>query len=164
LRGEEEGQGQEGLLMPTYVYECPRGHTFERILRVADHATPQRCDCGRSSQRIITAPTLFVKQEIRYDSPIDGRAITSMKARRDDLARNNCQEYDPEMKKDYKRRIERQQAALEKSVESTVEATIEQMPARKRERLESELRAGADCAPERQAAPFKSTTKVKHGH
>ena len=87
-----------------------------------------------------------------------------MKARLDDLARSHCTPYDPEIKKDYTRRIERQQAALEKSVEATVEATIEQMPARKREQLESELRSGADCAPERQAAPFTTITKVQHGH
>ena len=150
--------------MPTYVYSCPKGHVFERILRVAEYAVPQVCECGKMGKKIITAPTVFASKDICYDSPIDGRPITSMKARLDDLARNNCTEYDPEIKKDYTRRIERQQAALEKSVEATVEATIEKMPVRKRERLESELRAGADCAPERQAAPFKSITKVKHGH
>lgn len=151
--------------MPTYVYECSAGHTFERILRVADYANPQGCDqCGRLGKKVITAPTVFVSKDICYDSPIDGRPITSMRARLDDLARNNCTEYDPEIKKDYTRRIERQQLQLERSVEATVEATIEQMPVRKREQLETELRSGADCAPERQAAPFKTTTKVQHGH
>ena len=150
--------------MPTYVYECPREHRFERILRVADYLQPQMCKCGRWGKRVITAPTVFASKDVCYDSPIDGRPITSMKARRDDLARNNCTEYDPEIKKDYARRIEREQLQLERSVEATVEATIEQMPVRKREKLESELRSGADCAPERQAAPFISTTKVQHGH
>ena len=150
--------------MPTYVYECPQEHRFERILRVADYLQPQKCECGRWGKRVITAPTVFASKDVCYDSPIDGRPITSMKARRDDLARNNCTEYDPEIKKDYARRIEREQLKLERSVESTVEATIEQMPVRKREQLETELRSGADCTPERQAAPFVSTTKVQHGH
>ena len=150
--------------MPTYVYECPREHRFERILRVADYLQPQMCKCGRWGKRVITAPTVFASKDVCYDSPIDGRPITSMKARRDDLARNNCTEYDPEIKKDYARRIEREQLQLERSVEATVEATIEQMPVRKREKLESELRSGADCAPERQAAPFTTITKVQHGH
>ena len=148
---------------PVYDYECSNGHEFERILRVADHAAPQVCDCGAPATKIITAPTLFVRQEIRYDSPIDGRPITSMKARLDDLARNNCVEYDPEIKKDYTRRVEREQVALERSLESTVEATIEAMTARKRERLESELKAGADCVPERQTAPFTTLKKVHNG-
>ncbi len=150
--------------MPTYVYLCLDGHYFERILRVADYATPQQCDCGKPGTKVITVPTVFASKDICYDSPIDGRPITSMKARRDDLARNNCTEYDPEIKKDYTRRIEREQLQLERSVEATVEATIEQMPVRKREQLETELRSGADCTPERQAAPFVSTTKVQHGH
>mgnify|MGYP000001543302 CR=1 FL=1 len=147
-----------------YEYECPNGHTFERVLRVVDYLLPQMCECGQWGKKIISAPTIFASTDVCYDSPIDGRPITSMKARLDDLARSHCTPYDPEIKKDYTRRIERQQAALEKSVEATVEATIEQMPARKRERLESELRAGADVGPERQAAPFKTTTKVQHGH
>ena len=150
--------------MPTYVYQCAIGHTFERILRIADYATPQDCDCGLPGRRIITVPTVFAQKEIRYDSPIDGRPITSMKARLDDLARNNCVEYDPEIKKDYARRVEREQLQLERSIESTVEATVEAMPARKRERLESEFKAGADCVPERQTAPFTTLTKVQHGH
>jgi hypothetical protein len=68
------------------------------------------------------------------------------------------------MKKDYHRRIERQQAELERSLEASVEAAIEAMPVRKREKLQEELAGGADVVPERQAAPFKSITKVQHGH
>lgn len=147
-----------------YEYECPNGHTFERVLRVVDYLLPQMCECGQWGKKIISAPTVFASPDVHYDSPVTGKPITSMKARLDDLARSHCTPYDPEIKKDYTRRIERQQAALEKSVEATVEATIEQMPARKREQLESELRSGADCAPERQAAPFTTITKVQHGH
>jgi hypothetical protein len=33
-----------------------------------------------------------------YRSPIDGRLITSRSARREDLKRNNCVEYEPSMK------------------------------------------------------------------
>ena len=147
-----------------YEYLCQYGHTFERVLPVAEYKSRQFCHCGSIGSKVISAPTVFASKDVCYDSPIDGRPITSMKARRDDLARNNCTEYDPEIKKDYARRIEREQLQLERSVEATVEATIEQMPVRKREKLESELRSGADCAPERQAAPFISTTKVQHGH
>jgi putative FmdB family regulatory protein len=150
--------------MPTYAYECQNGHYFERVLPVAEYATAQICECGSPGMKIIQAVRAFIQKGICYDSPIDGRPITSMRARRDDLARNNCQEYDPEMKKDYHRRIERQQAELERSLESSVEAAVEAMPVRKREKLQEELAGGADVVPERQAAPFKSITKVQHGH
>ena len=47
-----------------------------------------------SATKIITPPTVFASKDICYDSPIDGRPITSMKARRDDLARTNCRPYE----------------------------------------------------------------------
>ena len=150
--------------MPTYCYSCESGHEFERVLPISEYKSKQFCDCGLEGKLYISKPTIFIGPDVHYTSPIDGRPITSMKARRDDLARNNCTEYDPEIKKDYTRRIEREQLQLERSVEATVEATIEKMPVRKREQLESELRSGADCAPERQAAPFTTITKVQHGH
>jgi len=150
--------------MPTYEYECQNGHPFERVLPHSEYRTAQYCNCGSLGKRIITAPTVFASKAICYDSPIDGRPITSRRARIDDLARNNCVEYDPEIKKDYARRIERQQASLDKSIEATVEETIERMPIRKRELLEAEFKGGADCVPERKTAPFTTITKVKHGN
>lgn len=150
--------------MPLYEYICEQGHAFERVLPVAEYKAPQHCVCGALGQKIISAPTVFASKDICYDSPIDGRPITSMKARLQDLARSNCVEYDPEIKKDYARRVEREQKHLEKTLDASVEAAVEAMPTRKRERLESELKAGADCVPERQAAPFTTLTKVHHGH
>lgn len=147
-----------------YEYECERGHVFERVLPLHRYAEPQTCDCGAASHKILSAVRGFVQKDICYDSPIDGRPITSMRARRDDLARNNCVEYDPEIKKDYHARVEREQAKLEASIEATVEQEIEKMPARKRERLDAELRGGADVTPERRTAPFKSITQVNHGN
>jgi len=147
-----------------YEYECDSGHRFERHLPVERYAEPQTCKCGAGSHKVITAVRGYVRGDVCYDSPIDGRPVTSMRARRDDLARNNCVEYDPEMKKDVARRIEREQVELERRVESTVEATIESMPAKKRERLASELRAGADCVPERGPVPLKTITRIQHGN
>lgn len=97
---------------------------------------------GRHMRR---APMIFVSPDIHYQSPVDGRVITSKSARQDDLARNNCVEYDPEMKTDYRRRIAESEKALDKSVDEQVEKSISTMPARKRERLAGELRAGFDA-------------------
>lgn len=148
--------------MPTYTYECSNGHPFERSLPVAQYRDPQTCECGSPGQRTITAPALaYAQRECRYDSPIDGRAITSWRQREEDLKRNSCQEYDPEMRKDYHRRIEREQNALERSIETTVEAEIERMPGRKREQLHNELHAGAEATPVRGAVPISTVRSIK---
>lgn len=140
-----------------YEFRCSRGHNFEVSLPVAEYQTAQTCGCGASARRVISVPRLvFGQRDCRYTSPVDDRPITSWAQRRDDLARNGCQEYDPEMKKDVDRRIAREAAELERSIDSTVEAEIERMPVRKRELLDSELRSGADVSPVRSAAPMKS--------
>ena len=96
------------------------------------------------------SPTIgYVQRDCRYDSPIDGRAITSWAQRREDLARNNCQEYDPEMKKDAERFRAQKQAQLEASLDTTVEKTILSMDGKKREKLGNELQSGLDVTPTR---------------
>ena len=136
--------------MPTYEFNCRRGHHFERILKVSDYRVEQVCECGADSRRIISIPRLVTAQpNVHYDSPIDGRPITSMAQRRDDLARSGCREYDPEMRKDADRFAKESEAKLDKQVDATVEAMFEKMPLRKKESLERELTAGADASIER---------------
>lgn len=130
--------------MPIYVYSCPCGEKFERYLAVADYDTLQKCECGLEARRVICAPMMVSVKEIRYESPIDGKPVTSKQARQEDLARSGCIEYDPEMKTDYNRRIEREEKELENKMEQSVNAAIAQMPTKKRETLVSELQSGAD--------------------
>lgn len=99
----------------------------------------QRFDRG---YRAFATPMVFVSPNICYDSPIDGRPITSMQARIEDLKRSGCMEYDPEMRKDTIRRQQEADAELEKSVDSFVEQQFEAMPARKKESLAAELESG----------------------
>jgi putative FmdB family regulatory protein len=147
-----------------YDYACTAGHEFERVLPLSRYDEPQLCECGASARKIITkAPYGAVQRECVYDSPVDGRPITSWAQRRDDLARNGCQEYDPEMKKDAAAFRERQQRDLEKAVDETVEREIDRMPARKKERLTNELLGGADVTPERGAVPISTVRKLDHG-
>ena len=56
------------------------------------------------------------------------------------------------MKKDAARRLSDGDAALENAVGESVDAAIAAMPARKREKLESEMNAGADTVFERRTA------------
>lgn len=107
---------------------------------------------------------VICRPDVCYDSPIDGKPITSAQARKEDLARSGCIEYDPEMKKDQQRRIEREDAVLEAAVSETVDAEIARMPARKREKLESEMQGGMDLQPERVTPDLKPIkTEIHHG-
>ena len=138
--------------MPTHSYECLSGHQFDRVLSLSDYDAPQTCECGKAATKVFLRPPMgFVQRECRYDSPIDGTPITSWAQRRDDLARNNCQEYDPEMRKDAERFRKRKDAELEAAVDSSVEEAIEKMPSRKKELLERELSSGADIELTRQS-------------
>jgi hypothetical protein len=78
-------------------------------------------------------------QDVCYDSPIDGRPITSWDARQEDLKRSNCRPYDPEMKTDAARFRKEQDAALDQSIDAHVEQAIEKMPTAQRGKLYSEL-------------------------
>ena len=128
--------------MPVYEFKCPEGHRFDRILKVADYNVPQGCKCGLYAKRLISIPMVFVAQDIRYESPIDGKVITTRQQRLDDLKRNDCVPYDPEMKVDQARRQEEREKKLEAAIDSTVEKTVHEMPARKREKLAAEIQGG----------------------
>lgn len=104
---------------------------------------------GRHLRR---APMVFVRGDVCYDSPIDGRPITSHAARREDMARAGCIEYEPGMKQDADRRVREQEAALEASIDRQVDAEYERMPARKREVLANEMAAGVTAEPVRLTA------------
>lgn len=128
--------------MPTYEYVCPSGHKFEKILKLSSYKEPQQCECGEEGERVISPPMVFVSQDIRYTSPIDGRVITTRQQRQEDLAKSNCIPYDPGMKQDADRRRVESEMKLEKSLDATVEKQIHTMPARKREKLAAELQGG----------------------
>ncbi len=123
-----------------YEFLCQCGAHFTVPLTLSNHATVQQCLCGRNANQVITAPLLVkAAADVCYDSPIDGTPITSWAARRNDLAKHGCREYDPGMKQDYHQRLKDADAALDKAVDTHVEASIEKMPTKKRAKLYSEL-------------------------
>lgn len=132
------------------------------MLPVAEYRTPQICECGKKAKRVISAPMLaYAQRDCIYDSPIDGRPITSWAQRKEDLARNGCEEYDPGVKQDYHRRVKREQNALERQLDDTIEAEIDKMPTRKREKLQNELDAGATAVPERGLVPVATRRAIE---
>jgi len=113
-------------------------------MTMREHVNQVKCLCGYFADQIIThAPYTIIPQECNYQSPIDGSAITTRKQRMEDMARNDCIEYDPFMKQDADRRVLDFEKQLDKSVDETVEREFETMPMKKREQLAAELTAGA---------------------
>lgn len=150
--------------MPVYEYTCGYCGKIESVYRKLEERNDAPKCHGGPMERLITAPMAFVRPDICYDSPIDGRPITSAQARKEDLARSGCREYDPGMKQDYQRRIVEGEKKLDKAVDETIDRTIATMPARKREKLQAELEGGMSVEPERLTAPYKPiSTKVNHG-
>jgi putative FmdB family regulatory protein len=136
--------------MPTYEYFCPEHGHFERFLPFSEWNVPQKCECGLESRKLISSPMVHVRPDVCYDSPIDGKPITSWKQREEDMKRANCVEYDPGIKQDYQRRIADSERNLDRIVDQTVEEAIEKMPVRKKEQLTSELESGANAEVVRQ--------------
>ena len=92
----------------------------------------------RSQTMIIT------KGEVGYESPSTGDIITSDKARREDLARSGCIEYDPEMKTDQNRRIAEEDKKLDKQFDLSLDAALDSLPADKVASLNAEMAQGMD--------------------
>jgi len=82
---------------------------------------------------------LKIQPAVCYDSPVDGRHITSMDAHREDLKRNNCVAYDPEVKTDTKRRQRESEESLAREMSDSVEAFVERLPTKRRGQLMSEM-------------------------
>jgi hypothetical protein len=79
-------------------------------------------------QRVIL-PTLAVRPAFdSYISPASGRIVRNASERRDDLARTNCIEYDPEMRKDVQRHREEADRKLDQVLEQTIGETLAALP------------------------------------
>lgn len=110
--------------------------------------------CGRSAQKVFLRPPAgYVQPDICYDSPVDGRAVTSKQARAEDLARNSCIPYEPGMRQDIERAKLESNRKLDASVDATVEEFFATAQAKKLEKLEQELRAGASVDVNRASPP-----------
>lgn len=131
--------------MPLHDYLCRTcGSEVEISCRVAELSLTRFCRCGSVYERIYkTFPAAFVAIDICYDSPIDGRAITTKQARIEDLRRNGCRPYDHGEMEEVQRRKAKAEVELDRSIDDTVEKEVALMPQRKRELLEQEVRAGA---------------------
>ena len=137
--------------MPIYVQKCKNGHEFDVFLSLANYNDPQTCKCGAKAKRKIV-PTMIncdMQSWESYESPVSGKPITSYKARREDMARHDCVDYEPSMKQVQRDNIKAMDDALDKKIDDTVDREWHKMPTDKKERLASELIHGADIEIER---------------
>lgn len=126
--------------MPTYLYQCNAQHRTEVVTPLTGYQSCVPCGtCGATADRLFTAPMVKVAPDVHYTSPITGEPVRSHAARREDMARHGCVEYDPEMKKDVDRRREESQQQLEASIEQTVYEEIAKMPSAKKAQLAREV-------------------------
>lgn len=132
--------------MPTYVFECENGHRFEKVLRIADYNSPQKCECGSTANRK-TVPTMLSPDIANWDtytSPATGNLITSKKQRREDMKRSGCVDYEPSLRENFKKQQRENELKLDKQLDQTVDSIFESMPSQKKEMLERELSTGID--------------------
>ena len=46
--------------MPTYEYQCPNGHHFERFQRISEDPKAECPECGESAERLLSAGAGFI--------------------------------------------------------------------------------------------------------
>lgn len=84
-----------------------------------------------------------------YESPITGEVITSHRRRDEDMKASGCVDYEPSLKGEIERDLDRADKELETKMGDDMEHMIKEMPARKQEQLEQELASGIDVSLER---------------
>lgn len=135
--------------MPIYVYKCLGCNAkFERFMPMALYRQTILHTCAGIGLKVILPP--MVRGDLPgYESPIDGRWIEGRRARAEDLKRSGCRPYEEGEKEMNERNRVRENDALDQRIDESVEREVALMPARKKELLEQEVRAGATCVLER---------------
>lgn len=145
--------------MPLHDFRCSKcAGISERVVPAGTNsfvllASP--C-CGQEAEHFkvfLRAPVGFVRQDVHYTSPVDGRPITNHQQHLEELARTDTVVYEPGIKQDQERNQRKREEGLERSMDETVEREIETMPVRNRERLAAELEGGITAEPVRVTPP-----------
>lgn len=114
--------------MPLYDYQCA---TCNRVIANVYREYEQRDNgpecCALTTKMVwLKTPTVMGARQFEpYLSPCDGRPITSERARRDDLARNNCVPYEEGIKQDQMRHAQQDEADTERLVDKIVSEAAE---------------------------------------
>ena len=137
--------------MPVYDWKCSCGAVTTVYRKVANYKDPVACGiCNGSTERVLSAPKIFVSGEVSYTCPITGVPITSAKAHRENLARHGCRVLEAGETAEVTKRKERADAELENSISETAEAFVESLSSESREQLGREIESGLDVTVLRQ--------------
>lgn len=129
--------------MPLYEYECGCGKRFERYLPISEYDAVQHGSCGAVAKKIFTKiAKAIIQPDICYDSPIDGRPITTWKQRNEDLVRNGCIPLDSDVKKHIQTIKENNEKAFDKKIDDFVEQKIHSLDSKRIEKLSNEIDSG----------------------
>jgi hypothetical protein len=141
--------------VPLHDHYCQWCNEYEeRHVSVEDLDKPQRHRCGLAMERVYTKfPMAFIRPDVNYTSPVDGRPITNYQEHLEELARNDSVVYEPGIKQDQERNARLREEALDRAVDETVDREIATMPAAKREKLVAELEGGLTAEPARVTPP-----------
>jgi len=114
--------------MPVYDYRCPQcGSEYRNVARLYDDRAEGPFCCGEPTGLVwLDSPRFFGSAQFDpFRSPVDGRLITSERAFREDLRRNNCVEYDPGIRQDQDRNAARAEKETEAMVDTLVTEVVQ---------------------------------------
>ena len=130
--------------MPLYDYQCPVGHSFERVFSLDKYKKRVRCACGKFGKRVIL-PTMIVKDYSSYQCPISGKLIDGRKAHEENLKLNNCRLLEPGEREQLDKRKIDDENKLFSSIDNSVEEFCTNLSSAKKEKLANELLSGVSA-------------------
>lgn len=131
--------------MPMYDFKCLCGREESLFMKIAETVAQTPCVCGDFLRKQVSAP--FVRPDIQaYVSPTTGKVVSSRAQRVEDMKRSGSIEYDPDRSKELRQRAAQRDIDLDKSIDQGLDRTLAAMPVKKLERLDAEIRSGADIS------------------
>jgi len=131
--------------MPLNDYRCRLcGYIEERFVPLAQlyemHFHQHPAGCVGAMEIVHLSPPMVRGDLPPYESPVTGTLIQGRAARREDLKRHDCVEWESGLRADCKRKRQQESEQLDRSIDNTIDSEIAKMPTRKRELLEQGAR------------------------
>ena len=127
--------------MPVYEYECKvcDAGKVERVKPLSRYDEPEPCPiCGQGMRKLVSTP-MFRVDNIRYQCPITGKAITSRKQHEENLLKQGCRVLERGEREEAEKFKKREDKELEDRIVDTAAKLVHSMPEDKKEKLANEL-------------------------
>jgi putative FmdB family regulatory protein len=107
--------------MPVYEYHCPAcDKRFDAFKKLEKYKEEQQHTCGTVATKVVSAPMVAVDYPA-YVSPASGKLVTGKKEHLEDLARTGCRLFEPGEQKDFAKRQQASEKALDTFVDNSVD-------------------------------------------